>query len=124
MPNDVSAKAPKAVTLVERIADGKSIYAKTCFACHQQSGEGLPNTFPPLAKSDYLNANVNRAIEFVLKGKTGEIVVNGKKYNSVMTAQTLTDDEIANVLTYVYNSWGNSKKEVTPTMVKAVRSKK
>ena len=51
-------------------------------------------------------------------------LVNGKKYNSVMTAQTLTDEEIANVLTYVYNSWGNSKKEVTPTMVKAVRSKK
>jgi len=84
----------------------------------------LPNAFPPLAKSDYLNADVNRAIEIVLKGKTGEVVVNGKKYNSVMTAQTLTDDEVANVLTYVYSTWGNSKKEVTPAMVKAVRSKK
>ena len=124
MPNETGAKAPKAVTLVERIADGKSIYAKTCFACHQVTGEGLPNAFPPLAKSDYLNADVNRAIEIVLKGKTGEVVVNGKKYNSVMTAQTLTDDEVANVLTYVYSTWGNSKKEVTPAMVKAVRSKK
>ena len=88
MPNETGAKAPKAVTLVERIADGKSIYAKTCFACHQATGEGLPNAFPPLAKSDYLNADVNRAIEIVLKGKTGEVVVNGKKFNSVMTAQT------------------------------------
>ena len=124
MPDDVSAKAPKAVTLVERIAEGKSIYAKTCFACHQATGEGLPNAFPPLAKSDYLNADVNRAIEIVLKGKTGEVVVNGKKFNSVMTAQTLSDEEVANVLTYVYSTWGNSKKEVTPAMVKAVRSKK
>jgi nitrite reductase (NO-forming) len=82
----------------------------------------LPNAFPPLAKSDYLNADVNRAIEIVLKGKTGEVVVNGKKYNSVMTAQTLTDDEVANVLTYVYSTWGNSKKEVTPAMVKKERA--
>lgn len=124
MPDENVAKPAKAVTLAERIADGKSTYAKTCFACHQASGEGLPNAFPPLAKSDYLNADVNRAINIVLKGKTGEITVNGKKFNSIMTAQTLTDEEVANVLTYVYSQWGNSKKEVTPAMVAAVRSKK
>jgi nitrite reductase (NO-forming) len=124
MPVDANApKAPKATTLAERIEEGKSIYNRTCFACHQPSGEGLPNTFPPLAKSDYLNADINRAIEVVLKGKTGEILVNGKKYNNVMTAQTLTDDEVANVLTFVYNHWGNSKKEVTSAMVAKVRSK-
>jgi nitrite reductase (NO-forming) len=122
MPEDANKeKRPKPTTLTERIADGKSIYNKTCFACHQPTGEGLPSAFPPLAKSDFLNADVNRAIEFVLKGKSGEIVVNGKKYNSVMTAQALTDDEVANVLTFVYNSWGNNKKEVTPAMVAAVR---
>lgn len=124
MPDDKAAQPVKAVTLPERIAEGKSIYGKTCFACHQASGEGLPNAFPPLAKSDFLNADVNRAISIVLKGKTGEITVNGKKYNSVMTAQTLTDEEVANVLTYVYSSWGNNKKEVTPAMVAAVRGKK
>lgn len=124
MPEEEGNNAhPKPVTLQEKIAEGKSIYAKTCFACHQANGEGLANAFPPLAKSDYLNADVNRAIEIVLKGKTGEITVNGKKYNSVMTAQTLTDEEVAYVLTFVYNEWGNSKKEVTPEMVKAVRSK-
>jgi nitrite reductase (NO-forming) len=122
MPDDANAvKLPKPTTLAERIEDGKSIYNKTCFACHQPTGEGLPNTFPPLANSDYLNADANRAIEFILKGKTGEIIVNGKKYNSVMTAQVLTDDEIANVLTFVYNSWGNSKKDITPAMVATVR---
>ena len=110
------------MTLVERIADGKSIYAKTCFACHQQSGEGLPNAFPPLAKSDYLNADVNRAIKTVIKGLTGKVTVNGKVFNSAMPAQaTLSDKEIADVLTYVYASWGNSKKKVTPAMVKAQR---
>ena len=124
MPEDANAaKAPKAVTLAERIEDGKSIYNRTCFACHQPTGEGLPNTFPPLAKADFLNADSDRAIEFVLKGKTGEITVNGKKYNNVMTAQVLTDEEVANVLTFVYNSWGNSKKEITAAMVAKVRSK-
>lgn len=120
---DNVATPPKPITLAERIADGKSIYAKTCFACHQPTGEGIANAFPPLAKSDYLNDDVNRAIEIVLKGKTGEMIVNGKKYNSVMTAQTLTDSEIANVLTYVYNTWDNSKKDVTPAMVAVIRNK-
>lgn len=123
MPANAGPKLKKPTTLAERIEDGKSIYGRTCFACHQANGEGLPNAFPPLVKSDYLNADVNRAIEFVLKGKTGEITVNGKKYNSVMTAQTLTDDEVANVLTFVYNSWGNNKKEVTPTMVSTIRKR-
>jgi nitrite reductase (NO-forming) len=124
MPEEANVKAhPKAVTLEERIAEGKSIYAKTCFACHQANGEGLGDAFPPLAKSDYLNADVNRAIEIILKGKTGEIVVNGKKYNSVMTAQTLTDEEVAHVLTFVYSQWGNSKKDISPAMVAAVRKK-
>lgn len=123
MPADKDAVAlPTPTTLAERIAAGKLVYSKTCFACHQANGEGLPNAFPPLANADYLNANVNRAIEIVLRGKTGEIVVNGKKYNSVMTAQTLTDEEVANVLTFVYNNWGNNKSDVTPQMVAKVRA--
>lgn len=124
MPVDADSKAlPVAVTLEERIADGKSIYNKTCFACHQADGQGLSNAFPPLAKSDYLNADVNRAIDIVLHGKTGEVVVNGKKYNSVMTSQTLTNEEVANVLTYVYSQWGNSKKDVNAKAVQSMRKK-
>ncbi|WP_091868610.1 copper-containing nitrite reductase [Pricia antarctica] len=113
-----------AKSMAEMLEFGKQTYMQTCFACHQGEGQGVPNAFPPLAKSDYLNADPERAIGIVLHGKTGEITVNGEKYNSVMTAQTLSDDEIANVLTYVYNSWGNSKKEVTPAMVKSVRAEK
>ncbi len=106
----------------EQIANGKQLYTQTCFACHQASGDGIPNAFPPLAKSDYLNADVNRAIDIVIHGKTGEITVNGKKYNSIMTKQSLNDAEIADVLTYVYNQWGNNKTVVTEKMVKARRS--
>lgn len=106
----------------EQLEFGKTTYMQTCFACHQAEGQGIANAFPPLANSDYLNADVNRTIDIVLRGKTGEITVNGQKYNSIMTSQTLSDDEVANVLTYVYDSWGNSKKEVTPSMVRSRRN--
>ncbi len=118
----VEASMEPAKSFEEMMEFGKNSYMQTCFACHQAEGQGIPNAFPPLAKSDYLNADVNRAIDIVLRGKTGEITVNGAKYNSVMTSQTLSDDEVANVLTYVYNSWGNSKKTVTPAMVKSRRN--
>tara|TARA_R110000868_G_scaffold342194_2_gene603007 strand:+ start:17750 stop:19219 length:1470 start_codon:yes stop_codon:yes gene_type:complete len=108
-------------TLAEKIASGKQIYMKTCFACHQAEGQGIPNAFPPLAKSDFLNADVNRAIGIVLKGKTGEITVNGATYNSVMTSQAISNDEIADVLTFVYNSWGNNKTNVTKSQVDKVK---
>ncbi len=110
-------------SLEQQIVDGKNIYGRTCFACHQSEGQGIPGAFPPLAKSDFLNADANRAINAVLNGLTGEITVNGKKYNSVMTSQNLTDQEISDVLTYVYNSWSNNKTIITPEMVKNERAK-
>ncbi|MGB0837609.1 MAG: copper-containing nitrite reductase [Flavobacteriaceae bacterium] len=120
----VSEKKNMKRTFEEKIESGKKIYAGTCFACHQANGDGIPNAFPPLAKSDFLNANVERAIDIVMHGKTGEIVVNGINYNSVMTKQNLTDQEIADVLTYVYDSWGNNKSKVNIDQVKKVRNKK
>jgi len=125
MPNENGGakKAVVAKTVPEQIKSGKELFGRTCFACHQSEGQGVPNAFPPLAKSDFLNANPDRAIGAVLHGLSGEITVNGKKFNNVMTSQNLTDEEIADVLTYVYNSWGNNKTTVTPQMVKAVRAK-
>jgi nitrite reductase (NO-forming) len=114
-------KAPKAKTKTERIDLGKRIYSVNCMACHQDNGKGVEGAFPPLAKSDYLNKDKKRAIKTVLKGLTGEVVVNGKKFNSVMPALDLTDEQIANVLTYVYNSWGNAGHEVTPAEVTPLR---
>lgn len=103
------------------INKGKAVYSKTCVACHQATGAGVPGAFPPLAKSDYLNADVNRAIKQVIKGSNGPITVNGKKYNTPMPPQALSDQQIADVLTYVYSSWGNTKKVVTVAMVKSQR---
>ncbi len=125
MPDDNKKKpVVKATekTLAQKLKDGKQVYMNTCFACHQAEGQGIPNAFPPLAKSDYLNADVKRAIDIVLNGKTGEITVNGQNYNSVMTKQTLTDEEVADVMTYIYNSWDNNKTNVTINKVKEVKS--
>ncbi|TQD35466.1 nitrite reductase, copper-containing [Haloflavibacter putidus] len=125
MPVDEEAversKPPKVLSLDQKLELGKTVYGRTCFACHQSEGQGIPNAFPPLANADYLNADVNRAIDIVLHGKTGEITVNGDTYNSVMTAQNLSDREAAAVLTYVYNNWDNNGTEVTEEMVKARR---
>jgi nitrite reductase (NO-forming) len=125
MPEDEAKKAEAPTSdksLAEKMEAGKKIYMQTCFACHQAEGQGIPNAFPPLAKSDYLNADVNRAINIILKGKTGEITVNGKKYNSAMTRQAISTSEVADVLTYVYNSWGNNKINVTKSQVEQVKN--
>lgn len=106
----------------DQMAFGKRVFENSCMACHQARGEGIAGAFPPVAKSDYLNADKNRAIDIVLQGRSGEIVVNGSKYNSVMPALDLKDDEVANVLTYIYGSWGNSGKTVSSTEVKARRA--
>lgn len=124
MPGKPAPEAPTAKSPAERIKLGKQVYSQTCFACHQAEGQGIAGAFPPLANADYLNEDVDRAIDIVLHGLTGEITVNGEKYNSIMTAQTLTDEEVANVLTYVYNSWGNNKTVVTPEMVAKVKANK
>ena len=117
------AKSVSVKTVAEHVKAGKELYGRTCLACHQSEGQGIPGAFPPLAKSDFLNANPGRAINAVLHGLSGEITVNGKKFNNVMTSQNLTDDEVASVLTYVYDSWGNNKTVVTPAMVKNLRGK-
>lgn len=109
----------KAKNLDEQIAMGKSVFTQNCAACHQPDGKGVNGAFPPLAKSDFLNADVKRAIGIVKNGLSGPITVNGEKFNSVMPSLGLSDDDTANVLTYIYHSWGNSKKKVTPQDVKA-----
>ena len=116
-----NAKPVANLTFDEKMERGKNLYGRSCLACHQSAGQGIASAFPPLAKSDYLNADVDRAIEIALHGKTGEITVNGEKYNSVMPSQGLSDEEAASVLTYIYNSWDNNKTEVTQEMVKAQR---
>jgi len=107
---------------VAAASSGARVYAAACVACHQADGQGLPNAFPPLAGSDFLKADPQRAIGIVLHGLTGPVTVNGKEFNSVMPPMTqLSDAEIADVLSYVMNSWGNDFGLVTAADVAAVR---
>ncbi|MBP1473207.1 nitrite reductase, copper-containing [Frateuria sp. MAH-13] len=122
----VAAKAHAAghLSKEEQIAAGKQLFTGTCSVCHQANGEGLPGVFPPLAKSDYLSKqDKNHLISIPLHGLTGKITVNGKDYDSVMPPMSqLTDDEVANLLTYVLNSWGNPGGQVSKEEVAKVRA--
>jgi nitrite reductase (NO-forming) len=105
-------------------AGGEALYKTYCMGCHQAEGQGMPGSFPPLAKSDYLMADPPRAIEIVLNGLNGPIQVNGQNYNGTMPPMGhLKDEEIADILSYVLNSWGNAGSPVTAADVAAVRAK-
>ena len=103
---------------------GKTVYTQTCIACHQADGKGIAKVFPPLAGSDFLNQDKERAIEIILKGKQGIVTVNGNNFNMVMPPQILTEQQIAAVLTYVYSQWGNSGKTVTPDEITKIKNQK
>jgi mono/diheme cytochrome c family protein len=107
------------------INKGFAVYHKpTCVACHQANGQGTPPTFPPLAGSEWvLEKDPARIIRVVLDGATGPMQVKGQAYNSMMLAwrPNLSDEEIAQVLTYVRKSWGNDAPVVNPAQVAAVR---
>lgn len=116
---------PKIASLTKeiQIEKGKQVFMQTCFVCHQPDGMGVPGQIPPLARSDFLMADKERSIRIVLQGLTGEKIVNGKKFNGTMVPLNyLADDQIANVLTYVRNSWGNQGDPVTADLVRRVRS--
>ncbi len=109
-------------TAVTSAPKGEDIYKRVCASCHMAGGDGIANVYPPLAKSDYI-ADKERAITQVIKGSSGEIIVNGKKYNNTMPPQQLNDEEVAAVLTYVYTNMGNTACTITADEVKAIRAK-
>ena len=114
-----------ATNLASQIKDGERLYLMNCSACHQVSGKGMSGVFPPLAASDYLLADKSRAIKTVLGGLTGKITVNGKEYNAVMpNFSYLKDAEVANIITYVMNSWGNKGFQTSAEEVAAAKSNK
>jgi nitrite reductase (NO-forming) len=108
--------------LAKSIEQGKSVYTSNCTDCHMAGGIDPQDQYPPLAKADYLMKPADSLINIVFHGQTGEIVVNGKKYNDEMLAQDyLTDTQIADVLNFVRNSWGNKFDVITPQQVKSLR---
>ncbi len=117
-----STQQPPAANKDERIARGKIIFNAICIACHQAEGQGIPKAFPPLAKSDYLNADPKKAIATVLHGLQGKVVVNGETFESIMPQLGLNDEQVANALTFVYSQWANNGTEILPATVKEVRA--
>ena len=108
--------------LTESIQRGEAIYMDFCVTCHQQDGQGVKGSFPPLANSDYLLERREESIRSVKYGQKGEITVNGVTYNGVMAPMGLEDDEVADVMNYIMNSWGNSQdKMVTAEEVSEVK---
>jgi len=124
-PQPVAQATPTAPALdAKRMDAGKSVYMQTCFVCHQPDGRGVGSQIPPLANSDFLLGDKSQAIRTVIQGRTGEVAVNGKKFVGTMIplGSNLSDEQIANVLTYARNAWGNKAGAVTPTEVHAVRN--
>lgn len=118
-----AAPGPAASLPQNQMALGRQIYSQTCFVCHQPNGRGVPNQIPPLAGSDYLTHDPAELIRLVIQGRSGEIVVNGTAYNATMIPQgNLSDEQIAAVLTFVRNNWGNTGSAVTPEQVRKERS--
>lgn len=108
--------------LKESMARGSEIYDNFCITCHLEKGEGVAYVFPPLAQSDYLMKNREASIRGIKYGQQGEIIVNGTTYNSAMASLGLEDEEIADVMNYISNSWGNSSdKIITVAEVAAVK---
>ena len=104
--------------LESSIKRGKLVYDDMCITCHLADGKGVSKVFPPLADSDYLRNNQNESRKGVKKGMSGKIVVNGITYNSVMAPLGLLDEEVADVMNYINNSWGNDIKNfITPKKV-------
>lgn len=108
--------------LQKSIERGKGIYEEMCISCHLGNGKGLKGTFPPLAQSDYLAKFPNESILAVKYGQKGKITVNGVEYNGMMPNPGISNAEVADVMNYIQNAWGNSnKKIVTEKMVEAIK---
>ena len=107
--------------LEQSIEDGALIYKDFCLQCHMAKGKGVPGSFPPLAQSDYLKNNLTKSIQAIKYGMRGPIKVNGEAYDGSMVAQGLDDEEVADVLNYILNNWGNNaEKQIFESEVSAI----
>ncbi len=120
---EIKAQPISPAELSPRLQRGRDLYQKNCFVCHQFNGAGITGVFPPLAKSDVVATNLELAIKAVVEGLVGEIIVNGKKYNGAMPPVAINDEEVADVFTYILNSWGNPGGAVSSAIVADVRSR-
>jgi len=107
----------------EQMKRGLAVYSRTCIACHQPTGKGLPPVFPSIAETPIVVGNPELPIKFILQGLIGPITVGGMTYNSMMPPVAgVNDQDISDVLTYVRQSFGNKGNPVSVEQVKAVRA--
>ncbi len=120
---DPATREPEEPSKVDMVAMGQGVY-RTCAACHGPEGQGTPGVFPPLVDTDWVLGSKDRLIRIVLNGLTGPIEVRGETYNMPMggLGGALNDREVAAVLTYIRQAWGNEASEVTLEEVSDVRS--
>jgi mono/diheme cytochrome c family protein len=105
------------------VENGKKLYEKYCLACHQADGSGVPKMNPPLIKTSYTTGDKKKIIQWVLRGSVENIPIDDRTYSNNMPPQdSLKDEEIAEILTYVRSSFGNRASAVTATDVKNVRA--
>lgn len=110
-------------SLKTSIDNGKKIYEQYCLSCHQADGTGVPKLNPPLIKTAWVTGDKKKLIQWVLHGSTEKVAIDGKYYSNNMPAQDfLKDQEIADVLTYIRNSFGNKASAITATEVKNIRA--
>lgn len=106
------------------IARGKVLYQNICLACHQADGSGVPRMNPPLIRTSFVLGDKTKLITIVLNGLNDDVEIEGEYYSNPMPPQAqLKDEEIADVLTFVRNSFGNKASAIKPAEVKAVRAK-
>lgn len=103
-------KQGESVKFQQYFVEGEQLYVTLCSNCHQKNGKGLGLLYPPLDQSDYMDNNFQEVICLMKYGKSGEINVNGKVFNQPMPGvPTLTSLEIAEIATYIYNSWSHKR---------------
>lgn len=107
--------------LEESKARGKAVYDELCITCHLADGKGLAGAIPPLVKSDYLLKTPAKAIYAIKYGLSDPIKVNGVEYSTPMPAPGISDEEVADVTTYILNNWGNKGKLITVKDVEKVK---
>lgn len=118
-----AATQPTGGGLTASLERGKQVYLAQCLACHMADAGGVPNMNPPLIKTKWILGNKTTLVRVVLKGMTGQVDIDGDTYQNVMAPHSdLTDQQIADVLTYVRNNFGNKASRVTAAEVKAIRA--
>lgn len=103
---------------------GRAVFEQVCALCHNVDGAGKPNQAPPLAGSEWVNGSIHRLAVIPLAGLTGPITVKGQQWSLAMPAMgaAMPDEDLAAVLTYMRQSWGNKSSEVTAEQIKAIRA--